>query len=92
MNLNDMELNELESSCEEQLRIPVVMVLLVLIVYTAIGGLLFQKWENWEYFDAFYFCFITMATVGFGDIVPSEQVYVFFTMAYILFGLSLYVD
>lgn len=64
MNLNDMELNELESSCEEQLRIPVVMVLLVLIVYTAIGGLLYQKWENWEYFDAFYFCFITMATVG----------------------------
>lgn len=27
--------------------------------------------------------------LGFGDIVPSEQVYVFFTMAYILFGLSL---
>lgn len=26
---------------------------------------------------------------GFGDIVPTEQVYMFFTMAYIIFGLSL---
>lgn len=28
---------------------------------------------------------------GFGDIVPTEQVYMFFTMAYIIFGLALYV-
>uniref|UniRef100_A0A914RHG3 Potassium channel domain-containing protein n=2 Tax=Ascarididae TaxID=6250 RepID=A0A914RHG3_PAREQ len=40
------------------------MVLFVLVAYTAIGGLLFQSWEGWPYFDAFYFCFITMATVG----------------------------
>ncbi|CAD6189003.1 unnamed protein product [Caenorhabditis auriculariae] len=47
------------------------------------------SWEGLQYFEAFYFCFITMATVGFGDIVPTEQVYMFFTMAYIIFGLSL---
>lgn len=40
------------------------MVLFVLVAYTAIGGLLFRMWEGWAYFDAFYFCFITMATVG----------------------------
>lgn len=40
------------------------MVLFVLVAYTAIGGLLFRAWEGWQYFDAFYFCFITMATVG----------------------------
>ncbi|CAJ0947085.1 unnamed protein product, partial [Mesorhabditis belari] len=88
MNLNDIE-SESESSMEDELRIPVFMVLLVLLAYTAIGGILFQHWENMEYFEAFYFCFITMATVGFGDIVPTEQVYMFFTMAYIIFGLSL---
>ncbi|VDM58909.1 unnamed protein product [Angiostrongylus costaricensis] len=49
----------------------------------------FMSWEGLQYFEAFYFCFITMATVGFGDIVPTEQVYMFFTMAYIIFGLSL---
>ncbi|VDN53180.1 unnamed protein product [Dracunculus medinensis] len=88
MNLDDIG-SETESSCQDELRIPVVMVLFVLVAYTAIGGLLFRMWEGWAYFDAFYFCFITMATVGFGDIVPTEQVYMFFTMAYIIFGLAL---
>ncbi|MCP9265979.1 AP-2 complex subunit mu [Dirofilaria immitis] len=88
MNLNSID-SDSESSCEDELRIPVVMVLFVLVAYTAIGGLLFRSWEGWQYFDAFYFCFITMATVGFGDIVPTEQMYMFFTMAYIIFGLAL---
>nr|pir hypothetical protein C52B9.6 - Caenorhabditis elegans [Caenorhabditis elegans] len=88
MNLHDID-SDSEDSAGDELRIPVFMVLLVLLAYTAIGGFLFQSWEHLEYFEAFYFCFITMATVGFGDIVPNEQVYVFFTMAYIIFGLSL---
>lgn len=40
------------------------MVFFVLVAYTALGGLIFQQCENWPYFDAFYFCFITMTTVG----------------------------
>lgn len=52
-----------ESSGDE-IRIPVIMVILFLIAYTAVGGVLFQMWEKWQYFDAFYFCFITMATIG----------------------------
>ncbi|ETN72080.1 Ion channel [Necator americanus] len=88
LNLQEMD-SDSESSMEDELRIPVFMVLFVLLAYTAIGGFLFQSWEGLQYFEAFYFCFITMATVGFGDIVPTEQVYMFFTMAYIIFGLSL---
>ncbi|KAK6032517.1 hypothetical protein OSTOST_01301 [Ostertagia ostertagi] len=53
-----------ESSMEDELRIPVFMVLFVLLAYTAIGGFLFQSWEGLQYFEAFYFCFITMATVA----------------------------
>lgn len=44
--------------------IPVWVVLCFLSSYTAIGGALFQFWEGWAYFDSFYFCFITMATIG----------------------------
>ena len=44
------------------------------VAYTAIGGVIFRYFEGWSYFEAFYFSFITMATVGFGDIVPTEQV------------------
>ncbi|TMS36440.1 hypothetical protein L596_003602 [Steinernema carpocapsae] len=88
MNLNEIE-SDTESDVEDELRIPVIMVLFVLIGYTAVGGLLFRTWEGWPYADAFYFCFITMATIGFGDIVPTGQMYMFFTMAYIIIGLSL---
>lgn len=49
---------------DDEIRLPWIMVMLVLISYTAIGALLFHTWEKWDYFDAFYFCFITMATVG----------------------------
>jgi hypothetical protein len=48
-------------------------VLFVLICYCGLGGLLFRMWEGWPYFDAFYFCFITMATVG--GLVGSKKIF-----------------
>ncbi|PAV66698.1 hypothetical protein WR25_23874 [Diploscapter pachys] len=63
LNLNEMD-SESNDSADDELHIPVFMVLLVLLSYTAIGGFLFKEWEGLEYFQAFYFCFITMATVG----------------------------
>ncbi|KRZ08449.1 TWiK family of potassium channels protein 7, partial [Trichinella zimbabwensis] len=87
----DSELDNISEQTSESgdVHLPVVMAMVVLISYTAFGGLLFQMLEGWGYFEAFYFCFITMATIGFGDIVPSEQVYLFFTIIYIVVGLAL---
>ena len=45
--------------------------LLAIILFFGFGALLFTIWEDWSFFDAFYFCFVTMTTIGFGDMTPS---------------------
>ncbi|VDM71731.1 unnamed protein product [Strongylus vulgaris] len=36
------------------------------------GAVLFSWWEGWNPFDGAYYCFITLSTIGFGDIVPGQ--------------------
>ncbi|XP_071552418.1 two pore potassium channel protein sup-9-like [Panulirus ornatus] len=65
------------------------------IVMTA-GAAVFSHYENWNYIDAFYYCFITLTTIGFGDFVAlqkdnaltSNPGYVALSLVFILFGLT----
>ncbi|XP_053655426.1 two pore potassium channel protein sup-9 isoform X2 [Cherax quadricarinatus] len=65
------------------------------IVMTA-GAAVFSHYENWNYIDAFYYCFITLTTIGFGDFVALQKDnalttkpgYVALSLVFILFGLT----
>ena len=52
-----------------------IMALASLAIFLSIGSYLFTNYEDWTFFEAFYFCFITMTTIGFGDVVPSKYLY-----------------
>ena len=52
--------------------VPISLSLAVMVSYICGGALLFGQWEGWGFLDGSYFCFITLSTIGFGDIVPGD--------------------
>lgn len=65
--------------------------------YICFGAVLFSEWEGWNFLDSSYFCFISLSTIGFGDIVPGERViknqeidmsFIFCSM-YLMLGMAL---
>ena len=50
-----------------------VISLLILTAVLALGGYFFSSCQDLTFFDGFYFCFISLTTIGFGDIVPDLE-------------------
>jgi hypothetical protein len=46
-----------------------IMESLLSIIILLIGACVFSKYEKWSFFDSFYYGFITLTTIGFGDYV-----------------------
>lgn len=75
-------------------QVPVLVVLLILISYICLGTVIFSIWENWSLVDGAYFCFVTLSTIGFGDLVPRKTFHgpdlqLFACCAYLIVGLIL---
>uniref|UniRef100_A0A668AIC7 Potassium channel domain-containing protein n=1 Tax=Myripristis murdjan TaxID=586833 RepID=A0A668AIC7_9TELE len=74
----------------EQLDVPFVLILIVVFAYILFGGLILPRWEDeFKGFDPFYFCFITLTTIGFGDIVPNHPKYFMLTSLFIITGMAI---
>jgi voltage-gated potassium channel Kch len=54
-----------------------------------IGAVFYHHVEHLKWLDAFYFCTVTLATVGYGDITPHTDLGKLFTIFYILFGIGI---
>ncbi|XP_056438505.1 potassium channel subfamily K member 9 [Gadus chalcogrammus] len=61
-----------------------------------VGAAAFSHYEDWSFFQSYYYCFITLTTIGFGDFVALQKnralqrkpLYVAFSFMYILVGLT----
>ncbi|KAL3086118.1 hypothetical protein niasHS_009688 [Heterodera schachtii] len=73
----------------EERKIPALLVLAILVLYTALGGVLMSQLEPWSFFTSFYWSFITMTTVGFGDLMPRREHYTALILLYIVLGLAI---
>ncbi|CAB1426603.1 unnamed protein product [Pleuronectes platessa] len=74
----------------EMLDVPFVLILLVVFAYISFVGFILPYWETEiKGFDPYYFCFITLTTIGFGDIVPNHPKYFMFTSLFIIAGMAI---
>nr|KAG5711621.1 hypothetical protein BaRGS_016803 [Batillaria attramentaria] len=53
----------------QKVHVPVWLCFALLIGYLCLGATMFSQWQDWTFVDAVYFCFTTLSTIGFGDLV-----------------------
>ncbi|XP_036738386.1 potassium channel subfamily K member 13 [Manis pentadactyla] len=63
------------------------------LLISCCASAMYASIEGWSYFDALYFCFVAFSTIGFGDLVSSQNaqydsqgLYRFANFAFILMG------
>ncbi|XP_023347171.1 TWiK family of potassium channels protein 7 [Eurytemora carolleeae] len=82
-----------------EIEIPVVLLLVIVLCLLLTGSFLYHYLEDWDLMDAAYFSFITVTTIGFGDMVPDKsfqdfevsfmgKVIMCISVSYIMFGLA----
>lgn len=61
----------------------------VALVVLSGGAVFYHFVEGFSWLDAFYFCTITLTTVGYGDFSPHTYAGKLFTIFYILIGIGI---
>lgn len=73
------------ASIQRSFRLAAVSSLAVLVG----GAWFYHVVEKLTWLDAFYFCTITLTTIGYGDIVPRTSAGKLFTIFYVLVGIGI---
>ncbi len=60
----------------------------VVIILLVGGTFFYHVVERFSWVNAYYFCVVTLTTVGYGDIVPKTDLGKIFTTFYIMIGVG----
>ena len=67
------------------------ILLFLLITFLVSGTYFYWHVEGWSVVDALYFCFMTMSTIGYGDLVPTSALSKIFTIVYSFLSIGVFV-
>jgi voltage-gated potassium channel Kch len=83
--------NRADFSIEEARKIQKTFRLLALLAISVLsfGTVFYHLVEKWSWVDSFYFCVVTLSTVGYGDFSPTTEASRLFTVFYILIGIGI---
>ncbi|KAK0416481.1 hypothetical protein QR680_012514 [Steinernema hermaphroditum] len=74
---------------ESYITLPIYLIGLIVLGYVTLLASILVYIEGWQFWEGFYYSFITMTTVGFGDIVPIKQEFFIFYLFFIIIGLAI---
>ncbi|KAK3098061.1 hypothetical protein FSP39_015741 [Pinctada imbricata] len=96
MLIDDDSDDEDDEFDEKKVTVPLTVTMLVIAGYIFGGAMLFGLWEGWDTLQSAYFCFITLSTIGFGDVTPGtdfenpmQNVQMILGSIYVLFGMAI---
>ncbi len=58
---------------ETDLNAPIWLAMLFIGLFLALDAVVFVFMENWSFGTSLYFVFITLTTIGFGDLFPTKS-------------------
>ena len=67
---------------------PILTSLFILIVYMVCGAAVIADAQRWSYNDALYYCFVSLFTIGFGGMRPTDP-HMWVCALYILIGVTI---
>ncbi len=62
----------------------------VLVILIVSGTTFYSTVEGWPVVDSFYFCVMTLSTIGYGDLTPTTGLSKLFTVVYVFVGLGVF--
>lgn len=70
---NNNSVTYMNGNNPKEARVPILLVLAFVVAYLMVGAACFNAWEGWNLLDSAYFCFITLSTIGLGDLTPGKS-------------------